>query len=500
MSYSYTLNGLWVNPRGDWEVNYERNVGQIFFRRIFTGELTFIGDDYQTLMSQSDCDVLEFIIYCGTEEWWEGQFKFPYDFDINEDSCVAVGEPEVVDEYSCIMDLYEVEYEDNMAAGGIQPIINDCVGGPIYTFAFFAFRLFGSTASGFTSHIKTLLGAGNINCGLTLSSSFFSLSNFPNGDNYAASYGTNNYITGATNRLRDIFLMKNSSVRQEMGGTGCEPTLPSRSFKFLEEILRIAFNAYWYIDQNGHFRIEHRYFFDDDFPESDFEPGINLNTLVSSNGKVFAHRRNKYTYETGELYDQERWTWQHYEGTEGTVAHGADFEGVPIFYGAAEDQKSDCVPGEFKEKEFPLPKVWTDIDWAWALRANPPAAGGVALPDTINCNNGYCMLDIITATGHINCEASILAAGNIMNMHLSTAGLQEHYHTYDRIFLDGDMNSGSVVLFDTAIPVKLQEEIEFTWCCDTDFDPLQFIRTGLGDGRVKAATHKKRSITVELLY
>ena len=47
---------------------------------------------------------------------------------------------------------------------------------------------------------------------------------------------------------------------------------------------------------------------------------------------------------------------------------------------------------------------------------------------------------------------------------------------------------------------KLQEAIEFERCCSTEFDPLDFIETELGSGRVKSATEKKRSVEVELLY
>lgn len=500
MSYTYRLNGAWVNPEGDWEISYQRNEGQIFFRRIFAGELTFLGDDYTTLMGFSDCDVLDFQVYCKSQLWWEGQFKFPYNFEIDEDSCAAKGEPEVVDEYTCIMDKRNTVYKTRIylpVAGAITPTYIPCGGGGVIATLPFGNSIYHHLAGAGGGVDGMINDSEFFNCGgIDVKSSFLWRDNFPNGINYAGAYGGNNYITGAANRLEYIYLFPSFNIRASLswGGTVCDEGLWSWSFKDWEDFLRNAFNAYWFIDENGAFRVEHIHYFDPDFAESDYEVGIDLNTVMSSNGKMFAYRKNKYTYETGELYDQEKWTWLHWEGTEGGVAHADYFEGVPVFYGDLVNHKSDCVPGEFKEKELASQKFWSDIPWAVGL------IGGSV--DTISCD-GYCFIDINDPSGanDVNCETELLhGVTNIQNGHCCTANLLEHYHTYDRIFIDGDMNSGNVVLFDTAIRTKLQEEIEFTWCCDVDFDPLNLIRTGLGNGTVKAATHKKRSIIVELLY
>lgn len=483
MTYRYTINDADVNALGDWEIGYERNAGQIFFRRILTGDLTFRGDDYQTIMAMSDCDVLEFKIYCGASEHWEGQFKFPYDFDIDEDSCAMVGTPEVVDEYNCILANHETEYDVGVPSGSISVDTEICAGGGSTV-------TMGACYPLFEYFDEIINDADKMNCSLTISSSFMLRDAFPNGTPYAGAYGTDNYITAATNRLEFIHLTKNLSLRTTSCGIGNSAIA---TFKQFEELLRNRFNAYWFIDENGHFRIEHIHFFDADFPESDYEVGTDLTTLVSSNGKVFAYRRNKYTYETGDLYDQEFFSWQYYTGTEFTQVHGADFQGEPIFYGDAVGEKSDCVPGVFKDKDIATPKFWSDVEWYILLIA-------AGTEDELACD-GFLILDVdLGGTNVVNCEASILGAGNIRNMHLSTAGLQDHYFQYDRIFLDGDMNDGDVTTFTTAQRLKLQEPIEYEWCCDDGFDPLEFIRTELGDGAVKAATQKKRSIEVELLY
>ena len=496
MSYRYTINGIDVNPRGEWTISNEQNEGQIFFRRKLQGDLTFIGNDYDLIMSFSDCDVLEFIIYCGVDEFWTGQFKMPYDFDIDEDSCFCVGTPEVVDEYSCIMDHYDTEYDDvgfysgvsNRIAveiydtgGALIDTLNTCA--PLYDILD---RLLNGS-----------LGVPYLDCSLTIKSSFMFEDNFPNGTNYAGAYGTNNYITGAANILDYVYFRYNAGVRSDTGGTTCDFSQAKNvSFKFFENLLRERFNAYWYIDQNGEFRIEHIHFFDKDFPESDFETGINLKTLIANNKKSYAFRRNKYTYETGELYDQERWTWQHYEGTEGGFAHIDDFEGVPIYYGTAEDLKSYCVPGDFKEKDVATPKLWTDVEWLIGLLGL-----GTPNPDAVDCN-GHLMINVDPgfAPARVRITAGAISAANRVNGSMSTANLQEDYFTWDRIFLTGDMNSGNVTTFDSEIRKKLQESIEFERCCSTEFDTLDYVETELGSGRVKAATEKQNSIEIELLY
>ena len=497
--YRYYINDVEVFPQGDWSISYQRNEGQIFFRRIFDGELTFFEWD---LWQNFCCEILEFKIYCDYELFWEGQFQNPYKLKFDADACTITGTPEVVDEYTCIMDFYETEFLTYpTGAGSIQPVITDCAGFVIHTFANSHYLIWASTASASPNHLDRIVNGGvQMNCGLTISSSFLFRNNFANGDNYAAAYGVNNYITSAANRLEYLYLADNTTLRNDFGGTWCNNKNYFLSFKDIEGVLRIWFNAYWFIDENGDFRVEHISYFDPAFPHSDYTVGHDLTKVVDRNGRSFAYRRNKYEYETGRMYDQEIWEMQHYDGTEGGVTHDADFNGVPIFYGAAIDQKSNYVPGEFKEKNLTTSKFWSDITWGWGIAANPPNALGSGQPDTMQCP-GFCILDIDTATNYIRCEAQLLGAvGNMMNRHLSIAKLQDYYHQYDRVFLYGNMNNGAVTTFQSSQKHKLQDAIEFPLCCDDDFDPLNEIRTELGDGAIKAATQTKNSIEVELLY
>lgn len=510
MNYTYTLGGVSVSPIVNWDIDFKRNKGQIFYRRIINGDFIFQGDDYEYLITLDVCSEPEFIIYCEGEEFWTGKFIYPYGFEFDEDKCIATSTPQVVDEYSCIMDNYETEWylEDfinslltNPPSSCVYPVVTvtNCGGVPLFNL--------GGGAAGEPISLRCMLlclfqgtngisGITFMDCDLDIVSSFFYLDNFPNGDVYATYYGTNNYVTGAANRLQGTLFHPNTKVRQDLGGTACPEQNDKIGFKTIETWLRNRFNAYWYIDENGKFRIEHVSFFLPGFAHSEFgNVGIDL-TSLSYKGETYAERHNKYEYLTDELFDQEVFTWQHYWGTESGVAHGLDFQGEPIYYGATANAKYECVPGEFKEKDWATPDLWTDIDWAAAL----------ANPDDINCN-GWLMIcadwDEVAAFCNMFCQVGDLTGVNGNNRDFSTANLMEDFFTWERIFISGTMNGSDatpVVDFDSQIRKKLQEEITFPWCCEDEYDPMKAITTELGNGLIYSATYDGKSLKVQLLY
>ena len=511
MNYTYTLNGVAVNPTGKWEIEYRRNEGQIFFRRKLTGELIFKGVDYVYINSVVDnlvsypegCTYIDFVIYCSGVEFWTGVFKYPYSFTFDDDSCTATGTPEVADEYSCIMTYYEREYN--------YTDFKTSMSGPPY--AWNSIDIYNTVGGlelnlpivwSLRNHIYLILGESEyLNCfeDTDIKSSFLWEDDFPNGDDYATYYGTNNYVTGAANWLDTIHVIDNNYIRTTAGGTGCSDAGTSIdvtmiSFKMIEEWLRERFNAYWYIDQNGDFRIEHISFFLSGFAHSDYGSWIDLSTLMSGCNS-YADRRNKYKYLTDKLFDQEKWEWQHFDGNEGGADHNINFKGVPIFYGPLVNTKSDCVPDEeFKEKISSTPLLSTDIEWLInLLNLAPPN------PDELACG-GFFMFDLyLTPTpDRIKIAVGHLDGLNAVNAHCSTANLMEYFFTWNRIFINGDMNTADVTVFDSAQKLKLQEEIEFPLCCSDDFDPMKTIITEMGEGTIHSAVQTPYSLKIQLLY
>ena len=94
----------------------------------------------------------------------------------------------------------------------------------------------------------------------------------------------------------------------------------------------------------------------------------------------------------------------------------------------------------------------------------------------------------------------------MQNVDLSTANLMLDYFQWDRIFLNGHMNSGAVApqveitTFESAQKIKLQDEIEFPLCCKDDFDPMNTITTEMGDGAVSSAVQTPYTVKIQLLY
>jgi hypothetical protein len=497
--YTYKLNGVSVSPTGQWEIEYRKNEGQIFRRRYMTGKLTFTGDDYDYIMSLTECEYYDFVIYCGNIEFWAGVFYFPYSFHIDTDSCLLVGTPETKDEYTCIMREYEKSYTYSTMEGNIGAM--GYMSNPVELRTCAGVLPPGVMAGGINLYqwrywFYGLLGIHAMNCFVPddIKSSFLWGDDFPNGDLYATDPGAGiNYITLATNHLNKLYLVSNNAMRNAYGGTGCYGSSPlTISFKLFETWLRERFNAYWFIDENGQFRIEHVRFFLPGFAHSDYGSQVDLRTLLA-NCVDFENRKNKYVYQTDLIFDQEEWVWQHYRGDEGGFQHEANFVGEPIYYDA------DCVPEEpLAIKESTVEKLSTDCEWVIGLLNLVPAN-----IDALSCD-GYFLWDINTTPtpDRVACEVGLLNGVNVVNGHLSTANLMEHYFTWERIFLTGTMNGSDitpVTTFDSAIKKKLQDEIEFPWCCD-EFDAMKQVTTELGDGTPYSVVQKYSTIKIQLLY
>lgn len=479
--FTFKIAGIQVNPIGKWKIEFQRNEGQIFWRRYFKGELIFTGTDYDLIRSYgSDCAEIPIEVFCNDSEdvFWEGYFNYPSSFSFDLDDCEAKGTPIITDQYSCIIKNYEKEYMKigNWAAPTNIDFVNpEDACPPVFT----------AFADTYFNMIDQLINnAGRMNCGITIKSSFFWEDNFPNGDNYAANYGTNNYVTGIENRLDTLHTWITQTLRIQLGlaSTSNQAML---SFRMIEAWMRDRFNTYWYIDENGDLRFEHISFFLPGFAHSDFGTVVyDLTTLMDSYAnKSYSWHKNKYSYINEKLYDQEVFEWAH--------ADGIDFIGYPIIY------DEDCIIFEkFKEKIFNTPFLFTDLNWA----------DGLVDPSEI-IENGFVIFDVDMITQpcgnpSIRFEnGSCTGAPAKLNAHLSTCNLMANYFTWNRIFINGDMNAGNILVFDSAQKHIKQIPISFPVCCD-DFNPINFITTGLGNGEVYTAVFDAdtKFIEVELIY
>ena len=96
--------------KDDLAINYERETGQMFFREKLSGKLTFVGTDFEYIMSQ-DFETT-FWLFCkrNGDDYHKCKFYFT-DCEINYDDKIIEVQTQVTDQYDNILDNYEKEID-----------------------------------------------------------------------------------------------------------------------------------------------------------------------------------------------------------------------------------------------------------------------------------------------------------------------------------------------------------------------------------------------------
>lgn len=367
-AYTYFIEGVEVHPGGTWTISHLREEGQIFHRRIFSGELTFGNapynrqgtDDYEYITSFSGCQQLGFEIKCEGDTFWEGYFGYPLDWTFDKDACLAKSIPNVLDEYTCIMKWYDKEELWTPLTGGhtinlyerVEPVdLLEKIGLAYHlkdTLLYILDRM----------HFVNWNGADCITDAADIVSTFLWNDNWPDGTAYA----NNNYATGATNYLSpandyDLFLIRTCRLINDLGGT-VDIDNYNISINKIMTLLRDKLQVYWYIDTNGKLRLEHISYFEPGFAweaHTDVRQyGADL-TSIANKDKTWAFGLNKISFDKDRFYYVENF----YENN--TV--NDDFVGHPIYY------DEDCAWDfpHVNERDYSV-DVTTDID---AVYDNP---------------------------------------------------------------------------------------------------------------------------------
>lgn len=268
----------------------------------------------------------------------------------------------------------------------------------------------------------------------------------PPGD--APGYSTGiNYVTGLTNKLANMTMAQKSDIISYLSSNAA--TKGMITLDKLEKIWAWMFNAYWYIDAFGRFRVEHISFF---------------NRTVAFNTNVLPHRpyntaKNKWTYNKSKM--------PKFENFKCSEMMFTDFVGTAIYY------DSICVDqdGASNSQERFLDFLTTDL---YALYIDPANANKVGF--VLMCN------DKIGSTYSINQEVGVISGNTIANGHLAWANLHTAYHKYNRVLKTGYMNN-VLTTFVTVKPTKEQKDVVIQVCCTDTFDPLlQLYKTEIGNG------------------
>ena len=524
-TYYVTIGALetQVYPSGDWSLKIAKAEEDFpyckDYRIKFDGEFIFSGDDYNTLLLTEDCcDKIDLKIQCNGVDYWFGYFAYPYDFEVDEDRCQISGTPKPLDKYYWF-DMYadykreelgrgnQVTWQRNFpsapAAASWEADVSNCV--PCEAIVDIIDNRF----------LNTPLVPGGFT--LDLKSAFFNDSDdgFPSGP-YTPGAG-NNYVTECPNKLKHVVMAMATDIYNVAGGAPWSPGA-EMSFNDFMEIVHNTFNTWWYIDENGDFRIEHIYFWELYFPVSYNLTSTGVNPI---DGGRWIVNTSKYNYRVEETPKEEQWNWS-------TEWMDTFIEEKFTYY--------DCfLPGKTRYiKEYSLSDLTTDIEYIaqGAVGSNLEISPPDSPPDSIYMFL-RCILDTDVA-GEGAYPAVPACADYVvwfsqyledvtdhLNAHLSPTNLLANYWIHDRPLWTGYMTElGTAVAFESTWKNLRQTEFCFPVCCeecyvilegtegvdDPEFlyqfgiDFNEFITTQYGDGELYTGTIKDGTLCLQLIF
>ena len=261
-------------------------------------------------------------------------------------------------------------------------------------------------------------------------------------------------MTGTPNQHSNLLIHQKTDV---IGGGGSNPaTIGELTFEELMRFFRVAYRAFWFIDDSDRLRIEHWSYFTG-FADLDL---TTLGNLVEP-----------LSFESlgAEIPALERATWME--------ALGRDFVGLDIVY------TGPCVNALLDATEWQAGRFSTDVAYVSDVNADIAKDGFVVLACTLLGSVYHTILDYGAITDNLTSNAP-----------LSWANLQRDFWTWDRPRPSGTMN-GTFTDFDGFLPTVKQGEVSFDACCSLlDLDPRRPVVGGLSAriavaGSVESLSH-----------
>ena len=281
---------------------------------------------------------------------------------------------------------------------------------------------------------------------LTVKSKFFGINEVTNGINY---------VTGEPSKTEGLVIFQKSDVKRP-SATALSNAMNSK-WEFIMDNLKTLFNVEWRIE-GDELRIEHVSYFGK-------EKGIDIKRDYSN---LFKHT---YSYKSEELPRREIWSVKE--------SGSLEFKGRPIEYQA-------CNTGD---EEVYNVEITTDVIF---VMNNPDADSGLVEDE------GLVMVATQEFEGqlYIITEDGILTAPRTNNT-LAISHLMRDYHTYERPQIRGIMNDEETI-FDSTKALKEGVDFSIPLCCDDNFDPDDYIVTGIGNGIVESATFNLKNKMLDL--
>lgn len=224
------------------------------------------------------------------------------------------------------------------------------------------------------------------------------------------------------------------------------------------DMLRDCFRCYWFVDENGKFRVEHIQYFRNGGSYSGAPVvGVDLTTLFfPRNGKPWAFARNQYEYEKPAMAARYQFGWMD--------------DVTQLFAGYPIDIVSKFVNPDNIE-QITVSQFTSDLDY---ILLNPSAVS----------KDGFVLLAATLQAGeYVLPYENVIIDGNdhyLQNAWVAFCILQQYY-AYDMPAPDYEINGVRMVA--TGVKKLKTQNIQFPMFNDPNL--FQLIKTFLGDGTIE---------------
>lgn len=234
-------------------------------------------------------------------------------------------------------------------------------------------------------------------------------------------------------------------------------------------MLRDTYNLFWFIDDANNLVIEHISYFENGGHYTEKVTGADLTNLIEPKGqKRWSFNTRNYKFEKFQMPERLTFKWQN------NVSD--PFEGFPIVI------KSRYVQGG-NIKEYQLSKFTSDLDF---MLAQPALIG----------QEGFALLG---GSGLVTMEVPIVevdlngAIFQVQNGQLSFIYLHSNFWKHGLPAKSVTINDQPV----TALSASRHKVQEVTFPATTEPNPMQLIRTLLGDGKVDKMSRNLDDLTIK---
>ena len=237
------------------------------------------------------------------------------------------------------------------------------------------------------------------------------------------------------------------------------------TLKQIFDMLKACFHAYWFIDPDGHLRIEHALWFINGgtYQTDSRTPAVDLTALFNPrNSHTWDFGQNSYTFDKISLPERTELSY--------ATSQTLPFNGLPIQYtsGFVKKGQTDRVT---------VSNFYADVDW---LISGASKTG----------DEGWVVIDAEDNNGVYSCPVNALNYewGNFFpqNIYMTFAYLENTFFAYDMSAPGVELQGGYSIACEDTVKAKTQE---VTFPQDSALPEFSLIRTGIGTGEIDTITY-----------